>query len=134
MVEERGVIFDKDFLPLHWHEPLDATGVLLPDSTNFADIMWDLREDMYGFAHTHPFGEMLVPSLKDLKAFQGIEQGNGKRYLWPIVTFGGSKIFYFKRQIDLTTNAYQSILPFLTFKQMINKNTLFNELRKRSKT
>jgi hypothetical protein len=83
---EVAVIIDKDGAPLHWRGTTDSSGGYIPDSRPFWDVIWSLRNEIAGIAHTHPWSGNPCPSPTDLSTFEAIELGLGKRLVWPIVT------------------------------------------------
>ncbi len=83
---ENGCLISLDGSVLHWHSPVGRSSVYLPDSRNLWDIIWENRNNLYGFAHSHPgSGVGLGPSWEDITTFSAIEIGLGKRLVWPII-------------------------------------------------
>ena len=85
-MQEMGVVFDKEGKPLYWHDPQGATCGSIPDSEPLWNFIWTHRDEVAGFAHTHPGGGVPNPSSTDLMTFSAMERALGKRLLWPIVT------------------------------------------------
>jgi hypothetical protein len=70
-----------------WHLPLGRTGGSLPDSRRLWDVLWDLRkEELLGFAHSHPGSGVPGPSDTDRTTFAAIELGLGRRLSWWITS------------------------------------------------
>lgn len=90
---ESGLIFDKAGRSIHFHLPIGRGTGSLPDSDDLWDRLWDNRENLGGFAHTHPWDGAAWFSSTDKKSFRAIEAGLGKRLLWPIVTFTETCIY-----------------------------------------
>jgi hypothetical protein len=85
---ETALVFDGNGRTLHWHEPLGRSAGHLPDSRDlWHDVIWPNREVIGGIAHTHPWDGPAHPSDTDLTTFRAIEQGLGRRLVWPVVTF-----------------------------------------------
>lgn len=82
---EAGVLLDLEGYPLHWHKPVDRTAASLPDSVDLWSIIWENRDNISGFAHSHPSG-MATPSHTDLTTFAAVEKGLGQRLDWWIIT------------------------------------------------
>jgi hypothetical protein len=82
MSVEAGVLIDLDCEPLYWHLPQGRAAGSLPDSRELWEVIWGRREDVLGFAHSHPgYGEP-SPSQEDLTTFAAIESALGKRLVW----------------------------------------------------
>lgn len=86
MSVEAGVLVDLDCNPIYWHNPAGRTVGSLPDSRELWDVIWEHRERVLGFAHSHPgFGEP-GPSYEDVTTFHAVEAALGKRLVWWITT------------------------------------------------
>jgi hypothetical protein len=83
---EAGVVLGFDEEPLYWHTPPGRSGGSLPDSRSLWDVLWEHRDDLMGFAHTHPGAGVPGPSHTDLTTFAAVEAGLGVRLLWWIVS------------------------------------------------
>lgn len=83
---ETGVIIGLNGEPIFWHTPGDRTLVSLPDSRNLWDVLWENREKLAGFAHSHPGSGMPGPSYTDVTTFSAIELALGKRLDWWITS------------------------------------------------
>ena len=90
---EAGLVFDKHGGAIHWHLPPDRSGGALPDSKELWYVLWDNRDELGGFAHTHPWSGSAWPSSTDTSTFSAIEIGLGERLVWPVVTF--TEVGYF---------------------------------------
>jgi len=86
MSNEAGVLVGTDGLPIHWHVPYERTAVLLPDSRDLWDVMWEFRDSILGFAHSHPGQGIPSPSQTDLTTFAAIEAALGIRLHWWITS------------------------------------------------
>ena len=97
---ENGLIFGHDGETLHWHLPVDRSSGYLPDrELEGADawrqrhelVLWyylkDHKDEIAGFAHSHPWNGRASPSGIDLGTFRRIDKHLGVRFVWPIVTF-----------------------------------------------
>jgi len=80
-MREAGVLLDLRGEPLFWHTPNDRSGGALPDSQDLWDIIWANRDNLSGFAHSHPSG-FGSPSFTDITTFAAIESGLGRRLDW----------------------------------------------------
>lgn len=81
MSTETGVLVNLKGEPIYWHLPPGRNVILLPDSRDLWEVIWENRNDLLGFAHSHP-GRVPRPSLMDLTTFAAVEVGLGKRLLW----------------------------------------------------
>jgi hypothetical protein len=86
MWKEAGVVVDRRGRPIFWHVPAERTTASLPDSRALWDVLWEHREDVSGFAHTHPGAGVPGPSLTDVTTFAAIEAGLGRRLDWWIAS------------------------------------------------
>jgi len=85
-VMEVGVVIAKDGSVIHWHLPPNRTSVALPDSRDLWDILWENRDRLAGFAHSHPGSGLPGPSYTDVTTFAGVEAGLGRRLRWWITS------------------------------------------------
>jgi proteasome lid subunit RPN8/RPN11 len=83
---ETGVLVSKWQEPFYWHLPEHRSAVYLPDSSLLWDMFWTYRENVMGFAHSHPGSGIPAPSMTDLTTFSAIEAGLGRRLLWWITS------------------------------------------------
>lgn len=83
---EAGVLLDRKGEPLYWHLPRTRTVVSLPESPELWDVMWANRENISGFAHSHPGSGMPGPSYTDVTTFAALELGLGVRLDWWITS------------------------------------------------
>lgn len=83
---EAGVLVDLDCEPLFWHLPVNRGGASLPDSRPLWDTIWENRDRILGFAHSHPGYGMPGPSYEDVTTFAAIEAALGKRWVWWITS------------------------------------------------
>ena len=83
---EAGVVIRMDGRPLHWHLPQGRTGGSLPDSRTLWDILWDNRDTLLGFAHSHPGSGVPGPSQTDVTTFAAVEAALGHRLDWWITS------------------------------------------------
>jgi hypothetical protein len=79
---EAGVVIDENGNALHWHLPPGRDGGALPDSPNLWKVLWENRERITGFAHSHPGSGLTGPSSTDITTFAAVEQGLGTRLDW----------------------------------------------------
>ena len=85
-MKEVGVLIDLEGQPIYWHLPEDRSSGALPDSRNLWDVIWENRDKVSGFAHTHPGYGKPGPSYTDITTFAAIETGLGRRLHWWIAT------------------------------------------------
>ncbi len=83
---ECGVVIDKEGCPFHWHLPPGRTAGSIPDTRNLWDVFWEHRENLMGFAHSHPGSGIPGPSQTDLSTFVAIEAALGQRLDWWITS------------------------------------------------
>jgi hypothetical protein len=102
---EAGVLIDVSGNPIYWHVPKGASAVELPDSASLWSKIWDNRQRLRGFAHTHPGSGLPSPSSADLTTFAAIEAGLGRRLDWWILTKDCAITLYwnknFKKYMEL---------------------------------
>lgn len=85
--------------PVFWHLPKGRSAGSLPDSRDLWDVLWEHRETLDGFAHSHPGSGWPGPSQTDVTTFLAVERALGRRLKWWItsrtnmilLTWGGSK-------------------------------------------
>ena len=85
-MQEAGVILDRLEQSLYWHTPEARTSVSLPDSQALWEALWQYRDELSGFAHTHPGSGLPVPSQTDVTTFSAIERGLGQSLDWWILS------------------------------------------------
>mgnify|MGYP000890687931 CR=1 FL=1 len=84
---EAGVLVGEEGKPLYWHSPPNRTSVSLPDSRDlWWDGFWKFRDEISGFAHSHPGSGDPYPSNEDITTFSGVELGLGRRLEWWIIS------------------------------------------------
>ncbi len=83
---EAGVVLDLQGQPLHWHLPPDRTAGSLPESYDLWEVFWTNRDNISGFAHSHPGSGVPGPSHTDVTTFAAIEAGLGARLKWWIIS------------------------------------------------
>ena len=86
IMKEAGVLLDLAWNPIFWHTPQGRSGGSLPDSQDLWAFIWENRDRISGFGHTHPGYGVPGPSQTDLTTFTAIEEGLGKRLDWWIVS------------------------------------------------
>lgn len=79
---EAGVVLDLKGNALHWHLPENRSVGALPDSRSLWDVIWENRDNISGFAHSHPGWGLTGPSYTDVTTFKAIEQALGKELDW----------------------------------------------------
>jgi len=83
---ETGVVLNLHGEPIYWHVPAERSFAFLPDSRDLWDVLWSRRDEVGGFAHTHPGEGMPAPSSTDVTTFGAIESGLGKCLDWWILS------------------------------------------------
>jgi proteasome lid subunit RPN8/RPN11 len=83
---ETGVVIDNQGNAIHWHLPAGRNTGALPDSRDLWDVLWENRETIAGFAHSHPGSGVTGPSSTDLTTFAAVEAGLGRRLVWWITS------------------------------------------------
>lgn len=86
MTIEAGVVIAKNGEPIFWHNPVNRTMGSLPDSRDLWQVFWDNRENLQGFAHSHPGSGIPGPSWEDLTTFSAVELALGARLDWWITS------------------------------------------------
>lgn len=118
---ESGVLLGIDNKPFYWHLPKDRSGGCLPNSKPLWDIIWENKETITGFAHTHPGKGYPAPSYEDKTTFIAIENALGKHLNWYILSsdsqilclldnvdgyFGGQVNLYIVNADEITSPIY----------------------------
>lgn len=83
---EAGVLVDRMCRPIYWHTPDDRNSGALPDSRNLWEIIWQHRNSLGGFAHSHPGRGVPRPSHTDITTFAAIDTGLGRNLHWWIAS------------------------------------------------
>lgn len=86
MTIEAGVVVGEGRQPIHWHLPEGRTSGSLPDSRELWDVLWENRQDLRGFAHSHPGSGEPSPSQEDVTTFAAVEAALGRRLCWWITS------------------------------------------------
>jgi proteasome lid subunit RPN8/RPN11 len=86
---EAGVVLDLKGAPLYWHLPRDRTFGSLPDSKDLWEVFWENRDDLSGFAHSHPGSGTPWPSPTDISTFSAVELALAARLDWWITSSDG---------------------------------------------
>lgn len=83
---EAGVLVNLDCEPIYWHLPEGRHVGALPDSRDLWLQIWNNRDQVLGFAHSHPGSGHPAPSYEDLTTFAAVESALGKRLVWWITS------------------------------------------------
>lgn len=83
---ETGVVVNLQGEPIFWHLPDNRSTGYLPDSRTLWDVLWENRNDLLGFAHSHPGKGYPYPSHEDLTTFAAVEAALGRRLSWWIMS------------------------------------------------
>lgn len=83
---ETGVLVNGNHEAIYWHLPKGRSGGSLPDDPGLWAMLWAHREQVLGFAHTHPGAGLPWPSDTDLSTFLAIEAALGRRLVWWIAS------------------------------------------------
>ncbi len=83
---EAGVVLDRSEQAVYWHLPRERRGGSLPDCSRLWAEFWTHRENLLGFAHSHPGEGVAELSLTDRTTFAAIEAALGRRLVWPVIT------------------------------------------------
>ena len=86
---ETGVLVSITGEPIYWHLPPGRNSAYLPDSRNLWEVIWENRDNVLGFAHSHPGSGIPGPSWEDLTTFAAVEAALGKRLCWWITSEDG---------------------------------------------
>ena len=116
---EAGVVLDINGGPIYWHLPAGRTGGSIPDSQVLWEVLWDNKEILGGFAHSHPGGGRPYPSREDVTTFSAVERALGARLKWWITS---SDMLIVCRWNEAEKSYEISTLP--------NEPTWANDLRK----
>jgi proteasome lid subunit RPN8/RPN11 len=63
-------------------------------------VLWDYRQVLGGVVHTHPWEGPTEPSQTDVTTFAAVEQGLGKRLIWPIATMTNVNYFSYNENFS----------------------------------
>ena len=83
---ENGVVVSTNGEAIYWHTPKDRQVAYLPDSKDLWQVMWDNREQLSGFAHSHPGVGCPTPSWEDITTFSSVDRALGQKLVWWIIT------------------------------------------------
>lgn len=122
---EAGVVVGSKGEALHWHLPPGRTGGSLPESPDLWDVIWANRDNLSGFAHSHPGSGVPGPSYTDVTTFAAIEAGLGVRLKWWITS---------EDQLTLTTHEGGERLHYVTFHIRSQQPSWLERLRQVSYT
>jgi proteasome lid subunit RPN8/RPN11 len=86
MSVEAGVLIAKDGGVIHWHLPAERSAGYLPDSQDLWEVIMTNRDNVLGFAHSHPGSGKPGPSMEDLTTFSAIEKALGRKLIWWITS------------------------------------------------
>jgi hypothetical protein len=84
-MKEVGVVLGANNKPIYWHVP-DSTPGAIPDSRELWLFLIEHKDEVTGFAHTHPGKGYPAPSYTDSTTFKSIELGLGKQLNWFILS------------------------------------------------
>lgn len=85
-MKEAGLIIDLNGRPIYQHLPEGRSSGYLPDSRTLWEFLWENRENILGFAHSHPGYGIPSPSVEDVTTFRPVDQALGKDLHWWIAT------------------------------------------------
>lgn len=86
-MKEVGVVISAFYgKPIYWHKPENRTSVALEDSQALWNFIWEQRNHVLGFAHSHPGRGVPGPSYTDTTTFAAIESALGRRLHWWITS------------------------------------------------
>lgn len=125
---ENGVLVNYEGEGFRIWSPPDRTSGSLPDNSLLWDWIWKSRDDLLGFAHSHPGHGVPGPSWTDITTFSAIELGLGRRLVWWITSedklvrtqWGGpEKYDYFTKPVTLQINAplWLAALRHISYKE-----------------
>ena len=83
---EAGLVIGLNNEILYEHVPADRSVSFLPDSRSLWDVLWEHRDNLLGFAHSHPGSGDPSPSGTDLSTFDAVERGLSQRLKWWITS------------------------------------------------
>jgi hypothetical protein len=83
---EAGVVVDVNGHVIHWHTPPGRTAGSIPDTPDLWSVFWNHREELLGFAHSHPGAGFPGPSHTDVTTFRAVERALGRRLVWWITS------------------------------------------------
>ena len=115
---EAGVLIDLDGKPIFWHLPKNRSIGALPDSRDLWEVIWENRDRVLGFAHSHPGSGKPGPSYEDVTTFAAVEAALGRRLDWWITSFdemilvrhaGPGKLDYVGEDMKSTTEWVDSL-------------------------
>ena len=83
---EAGLVIGYDYTVLRQHIPSGRTSGSIPDDGALWYFLWENRDRVFGFAHSHPGSGIPVASHTDLTTFAAIEQALARRLAWWIAS------------------------------------------------
>jgi len=128
---EAGVVLDEFGDALYWHLPKERSCGALPDSVDLWSIFWENRENLSGFAHSHPGFGKTGPSHTDITTFAAVEAGLGKRLDWWITSGdsmvlvrwkGPGRLDYHRVDVTMEPNWLRTLRQVSTYRDRQGKN------------
>lgn len=89
---EVGLLLGLGYEILYWHNPEGRSEAYLPDSRTLWEVIWENRDKVIGFAHSHPGVGVPGPSWEDITTFAAVEAALGKRLNWWIINKNSSAL------------------------------------------
>jgi hypothetical protein len=129
---EAGVLIGRDNSVIHWHTPNSRSGGALPDSRDLWDIIWENRDIVTGFAHTHPGSGVPGPSYTDVTTFRAVETGLGKHLNWFILSSDSLVLCLFDSEVGELWQPSQSLVTVELNNSHTDKMTWMSRLRELS--
>lgn len=108
---EVGAVIGKNGRVLYWHLPAGRTAGSLPDSRFLWDFIWESRDRLLGFAHSHPGSGIPGPSHTDVTTFKAIEKALGCKLDWWITS--RDSMVLCRRQDVTNSGSTYSVEPLL---------------------
>jgi len=99
------VVFDTTGKAIYWHDK-DASSGYVPDSDDLFDVMWENKDRLGGFAHTHPWDGEARPSSIDLTTYRDLDKAFGKRLVWPVISFTDAVLVFWTKFPDEPGEGY----------------------------
>jgi hypothetical protein len=97
---EAGVLLGLNNSVITWHTPNERSVVKLPESRDLWEIIYDNKDTVTGFAHTHPGDGSPGPSHTDITTFIAIENALGKHLNWFILSSDSQVLCLFDNEMN----------------------------------
>jgi len=93
-MKEAGLVIDLNGRVIYQHLPEGRSSGYLPDSRTLWEVLWENRQNLLGFAHSHSGYGVPSPSFEDITTFRPVDQALGRDLHWWIAT--GDRVLLYR--------------------------------------